>query len=112
MKHKKYLAEASKGLINEFNEFLKTKGISTQEMSFVVKKVQFALDDNTTDGIAEVGLNVGRKCVKWDSKLVERTDPTTGKKYWQLVESCLQYEGEEQCARKANAQQGAGNAAG
>lgn len=92
MKHKEYLAEASKGLIQEFNEFLKTKGISTNEMPFIVKKVQFALDDNLPDHIANAGLNVSRRCVKWDSKLVERKDPTTGKKYWQLVEWCLQYE--------------------
>lgn len=94
MKHKKYLAEASKGLTQEFNYFLKAKGISTEEMPFIIKKVQFALDDTFPVGIGDTTVNAVRKCLKWDSKLVERTDPTTGKKYWQLVEMCVQYEGE------------------
>lgn len=94
MKHKKFLAEASKGLFQEFNEFIKTKGISTQEMPFIIKKVQFEIDDDQLNDIVEPTLNVGKRCVKWDSKLVERTDPTTGKKYWQLIEWCVQYENE------------------
>lgn len=96
MKHKIYLADASKGLIQEFNEFLRTKGISTEKMPFIVKKVQFALDEYVPDGITGVGSNAAKKCVKWDSKLVERTDPNTGKKYWQLVEWCVKYEDEEE----------------
>ncbi len=91
MTHKKYLAEASKGLIQELNEFLKTKGISNQEKPFIIKKLQVELDDNAPNKIVN---SKHRNCLKWDSRWVERTDPTTKKKYWQLEKYCVQFEGD------------------
>lgn len=92
MKPKKYLAETSKGLIHEFNEFLKEKGISNLEMPFIITKLQFALDEDRSYNFTES--NNEKVCIEWDSKLVERTNPKTGKKYWQLVERCVRYEEE------------------
>lgn len=92
MIYKKHLAETTKGLIQEFNEFLKVKKISNNEMPFIVKKVQFVLDDNINENFSLVPT---KKCVKWDSKVVERTDPTSGKKYWHLVEWCVEYKNEQ-----------------
>ena len=87
MKPKDYLANQSKGLIEEFNQILKNHGITTKEMPFFISKVQFGLQENLSRGI-----NAEKKCVEWDSKLVERTNPVTRKKYWLLERYCVKYE--------------------
>ena len=95
MTHKKHLTAASKGLAQEFNKLLIEKGISTTEMPFTIKKIQFELNEYSFSNNTDFSLVEAKKCVKWDSKLVERTDPKSKKKYWQLVEWCVQYEDEE-----------------
>ena len=88
MKHKDHLAKTSKGLIKKFNQTLKKRGIATKEMPFFIKKVQFGLQE-APSGPTE------RKCIQWDSKLVQRTNPTTGEKYWQLEDYCVKFADDE-----------------
>jgi hypothetical protein len=95
MTHKKHLTEGSKGLTQDLNKLLIEKGISTTEMPFTIKKIQFELNEYSSSDNINFNLAENKKCVKWDSKLVERTDKKTKKKYWQLIEWCVQYEGEE-----------------
>jgi hypothetical protein len=92
MKSKDYLVEKSKGLLQELNQFLEMKGIATKEMPFFIRKVQFGLKESLSHTANKKGIKKERKCVQWDSRLVERTNPATGEKYWLLEEWCIRYE--------------------
>jgi hypothetical protein len=95
MNPKEYLSESSGNLLEKLNSYLTEIGIADQEHPFYIKKIQLGLGGQAASGFAPTRMNnVERKCVEWDSKLVERTHPVTKEKYWELVQWCKRYEDE------------------
>ena len=92
MEEKKHIEKKSDRLLDIFNEILRKEGISTDEMPFYINKIQFRIRKTNAATAAVDNPQAVRKCVKWEKKLVKRTDPHTGETIIQLERVCVQYE--------------------